>query len=74
MTEERIARLNELARKSKTIGLTEKEKQEQAALRLEYLASIRQSLEAQLDNVYFVEKDGTQTKLQKKPEEKKPLS
>ena len=52
MTEERIARLNELARKSKTI----------------------QSLEAQLDNVYFLEKDGTKTKLQKKDEEKKPLS
>ena len=62
MTEERIARLNELARKSKTIGLTEEEKQEQATLRLEYLASIRQSLEAQLDNVYFVEKNGTKTK------------
>ena len=74
MTEERIARLNELARKSKTIGLTEEEKQEQATLRLEYLASIRQSLEAQLDNVYFLEKDGTKTKLQKKYEEKKPLS
>ena len=64
MTEERIARLNELARKSKTIGLTEEEKQEQATLRLEYLASIRQSLEAQLDNVYFLEKDGTKTMLQ----------
>ena len=74
MTEERIARLNELARKSKTIGLTEEEKQEQATLRLEYLASIRQSLEAQLDNVYFLEKDGTTTPLQKKDEEKKPLS
>ena len=35
MTEERIARLNELARKSKTIGLTEEEKQEQALLRQE---------------------------------------
>ncbi len=66
MTEERIARLNELARKSKTIGLTEAEKQEQATLRLEYLAAIRQSLEAQLDNVYIVEPDGTQTKLKKK--------
>ena len=64
MTEERIARLNELARKSKTIGLTEEEKQ--ALLRQEYLAAIRQSLEAQLDNVYIVEKDGTQTKLKKK--------
>ena len=72
MTEERIARLNELARKSKTIGLTEAEKQEQATLRLEYLAAIRQSLEAQLDNVYIVEADGTQTKLKKKDSPKPP--
>lgn len=74
MTEERIARLNELARKSKTIGLTEAEKQEQATLRLEYLAAIRQSLEAQLDNVYIVEADGTQTKLKKKDSPKPPKS
>ena len=66
MTEERIARLNELARKSKTIGLTEAEKQEQALLRQEYLPAIRQSLEAQLDNVYFLEEDGSKTKLKKK--------
>ncbi|MGM9578321.1 MAG: DUF896 domain-containing protein, partial [Evtepia sp.] len=59
MTEEQIARINELARKSKTIGLTPEEKQEQAVLRKEYLAAIRKSLEAQLDNVYFVEEDGT---------------
>lgn len=66
MTEDRIERLNQLARKSKTIGLTPEEKQEQAKLRLEYLAAIRQSLESQLDNVYFVEEDGTQRKLEKK--------
>ena len=48
------------------ICLSEEEKQEQALLRQEYLAAIRQSLEAQLDNVYIVEKDGTQTKLKKK--------
>ena len=67
MTQEKIARINELAHKSKTPeGLTEAEKQEQATLRLEYLAAIRQSLEAQLDNVYILEPDGTQTKLKKK--------
>ena len=71
MTEERIARLNELARKKKTIGLTEEEKQEQAMLRQEYLAAIRASLEAQLDNVYFVNEDGKEEKLKKKDE---PLS
>lgn len=66
MTEEQIARINELARKSKTIGLTPEEKAEQAVLRKEYLAAIRKSLEAQLDNVYFLEEDGTQRKLEKK--------
>lgn len=66
MTEEQIARLNELARKSKAEGLTPEEKKEQAALRIAYIKAIRRSLEAQLDNVYFQEEDGTQTKLRKK--------
>ena len=68
MTKESIDRINELARKSKTVGLTEEEKAEQAALRKEYLADIRKSLEATLSNVYFVEEDGSQTKLKKKNE------
>lgn len=66
MTEERIARLNALARKSKAEGLTPAEKQEQAELRKEYLASIRRSLEVQLDQVYILDEDGTERKLQKK--------
>ena len=68
MTEERIARLNELARKKKTIGLTEEEKQEQAMLRQEYLAAIRASLEAQLDNVYYVDDAGQEQKLKRREE------
>ena len=71
MTEERIARLNELARKKKTIGLTEEEKVEQAMLRQEYLAAIRASLTAQLDNVSYVDDQGNEQKLKKKDE---PLS
>ena len=71
MTEERIARLNELARQKKTIGLTEEEKVEQAMLRQEYLAAIRASLTAQLDNVYYVDDQGNEQKLKKKDE---PLS
>ena len=66
MTKESIDRINELARKSKAEGLTEEEKEEQAALRKEYLADIRKSLEATLSNVYFVEEDGSQTPLKKK--------
>ena len=45
---------------------------EQAALRKEYLAAIRKSLEAQLDNIYILEEDGSETKLIKKEQE--PLS
>lgn len=68
MTEERIARLNELARKKKSVGLTPEETQEQAVLRKEYLDAVRQSLQAQLDNVYIQEEDGSQHKLRKKDE------
>ena len=66
MTEEGVKRINELARKSKTVGLTPAEKEEQARLRKQYVADVRASLEAQLENVYFVEADGSQTKLEKK--------
>ena len=48
MTEEKIARINALAKKSKTTGLTEAEKAEQQALRQEYLADIKSSLRSQL--------------------------
>ena len=65
MTKESIDRINELARKSKAEGLTEEEKVEQAALRKEYLADIRKSLEATLSNVNFVEEHGAQTPLKK---------
>ena len=50
MTQEKIARINELAKKSKTTGLTEAEKTEQQALRQEYLADVKASLRAQLDH------------------------
>ena len=63
--EKLIARINELSRKSKTTGLSEEEKQEQAALRQEYLSVFRANLTAQLDNTYLVRPDGTKEKLKK---------
>ena len=66
MTNEKIARINELAKKSKTADLTEAEKTEQQALRQEYLASVRESLRAQLDHTSIKEPDGTIHKLGKK--------
>ena len=59
MTEEKIARINALAKKSKTTGLTEAEKAEQQALRQEYLADIKASLRSQLERTSIQEPDGT---------------
>lgn len=56
MTEEKIARINELARKQRTIGLTLEEKAEQQALRDEYRAGFVRNLRAQLDNIEIVDK------------------
>ena len=66
MTNEKIARINELARKSKTTGLTEAEKAEQQALRQEYVADVKASLRAQLNNTSIQEPDGTITRLGKR--------
>ena len=71
MTEEKIARINELARKSKAEGLTPAEKEEQAALRQEFLASVRNNLKQQLDNIDMVEEDGTVVNLGEKYGHKK---
>ena len=64
MTKEKIARINELAKKSKTpAGLTAAERAEQAALRQEYVAGMKASLKAQLDSTLIREPDGTVHKL-----------
>lgn len=74
MNEEKIARINELARKSKAEGLTEAEKQEQALLRQEYIANVRKNLKAQLDNIDVVNKDGSIENLGEKYAANKKLS
>ncbi|MBQ9987223.1 MAG: DUF896 domain-containing protein, partial [Erysipelotrichales bacterium] len=50
MDEKMIARINELAKKKKTVGLTEEETLEQDKLRKEYIAAYRRNLEAQLQS------------------------
>ncbi|MDO5547917.1 MAG: DUF896 domain-containing protein [Eubacteriales bacterium] len=69
MTQEKIARINELAKKAKSpAGLTPEEITEQKALREEYIAGFRASMKAQLDNTYLVDEKGNKKKLgQKKP-------
>ena len=66
MKQEQIDRINTLYHKSQSVGLTEEEKAEQAALRREYIESIRNSLRGHLNSISIVEKDGTITNLGKK--------
>lgn len=67
ITQKQIDRINELARKAKSLeGLTPEETQERAALRRAYLDSVKANLTAQLDNTVVVEPDGTRRKLKRK--------
>ncbi len=66
MTEEKIARINELYHKAKTDGLTEEEKEEQKVLRREFIDSFRRNLRGQLDNISIQEPDGSITNLGEK--------
>ena len=61
-----IDRINELYRKKKAGTLTQEEKEEQARLRKEYIASIKNNMRAHLNNISIREKDGTITDLGKK--------
>ena len=58
-----IARINELAKKAKTEGLTEEEIIERDKLRRIYIDNVKANLIGQLDNTYIVEPDGTKRKL-----------
>ena len=67
MLEEKLLRINELAKKAKTEeGLTEEEKAEQQQLRQEYLAEWRQGVTQVLDNTYVMDEHGNKRKLEKK--------
>ena len=64
MKQEQIDRINELYHKSQAVGLTDAEKEEQAALRKQYVADIKASLRGHLNNISIV--DGSVTDLGKK--------
>lgn len=66
MQKHEIARINELAHKAKTQGLTEAEIAERADLRRRYLADIRTSLQQQLEHTVVQEPDGSRHPLLKK--------
>ena len=71
MDEQKIKRINELYRKSKTEGLTGEERKEQKLLREEYLERIRGNLRSQLNKIDIREKDGTIVNLGEKYGNKK---
>ena len=58
-----IARINELAKKAKTVGLTPEETVERDKLRRIYIDNVKASLTGQLDNTYIVYPDGTKKKV-----------
>ena len=55
LSPEKLARINELARKSRTEGLTQAEKDEQTLLRSAYLASFRAQFKDMLDHIHVVD-------------------
>ncbi len=67
MEKAQIERINELARKKKTVGLTAQEVEEQATLRRQYLDEFKASMRQTLDNVYLEQEDGSYKKLEQKP-------
>lgn len=66
MDNTKIDRINELYHKGQSVGLTEEEKAEQAALRKEYIEAIRKNMRGTLNSISIKEKDGTITDLGKK--------
>ncbi len=66
MTDDKIKRINFLAKKAKSEGLTDAEKEEQAKLRAEYIQGFRNSMKTQLDNIRIVDEKGNRTPIKRK--------
>ena len=66
MDPQKIARINELYRRSKAEGLTDAEKKEQKLLRLEYIEAVRMNQRGQLNNIDIKEQDGSVVNLGEK--------
>ena len=66
ITDEKLARINELARKAKAEGQTSAETKERDVLRREYIEAVRANLRGQLNNINIQELDGSITNLGEK--------
>ena len=58
ITDEMIKEINELSRKSKTVGLTDEEKQRQQYLRAEYIKAFRGNFKQHLQSIKVVDEKG----------------
>lgn len=70
---DKLARINELAKKKKATGLTEKEQREQEILRKEYLEEFRSGMRHHIEGLKVVDLEGndvTPEKLKKIQKEK----
>jgi len=79
MEQNKIDRINELARKAKNEGLNEQEKSEQNQLRLEYVKAYRETLREQLHSIKVVDQEGNditpqKLKVAKNKDKKTPLN
>ena len=63
---DRLKRINELAHKAKTVGLTAEEIKERDKLRKEYLEDFRKRTRGQLENIVLVDEDGNERQLRRK--------
>ncbi|MEM1484640.1 DUF896 domain-containing protein [Oscillospiraceae bacterium PP1C4] len=66
MEQQKMQRISELTRIAKERALTDAETEERLALRQEYMAEMRLSLQTTLDNTYLVDEHGNKTKLERK--------
>ena len=71
MEKAKVARINELAKKAKTVGLTDEEKQEQAKLRAEYIADFRAQFTGVLEHTVIEYPDGSRQSLPELKNKKK---
>lgn len=71
VTKEKLARINFLANKSKTEGLTNAERKEQQQLRTEYLQGFKKSFTDQITNVTVIDPEGNDVTPKKVKEMKK---
>lgn len=66
MKQEKIDRINALARKARAEGLTPEELRERDALRREYIDAVTGNLRRELENTYIVDEFGRRRKLRPK--------